>query len=400
MERAARVAGTICEARTEYAPALSEADLSAIWAGQLFRRRSLRTEDGAPLRVVYRGLPGAGAGPDFRDAIITGPEGPCHGDIELHLRESDFRRHGHDADPAYANVVLHVVFEAEGMVATSLPGGGRAPVLALPSALSRQRRSWDPLRAWAEPCATALGRLGGAACGETVDRLGEMRFRQKVHASRKRLEDDGDADEVLWSGLLEGLGYGGSRDAFRELSDCLPWHRLRRELASVPASLRRRSASKLLEAAMRRISVAEVCSGRPGNRVEVRLQGAAALAGRFTVNGPASSLLPLVAMPAKGAVAALLQALSVPKLIGRGRAIELALNTVLPLAGACSASPEEEAHVESVFAALPLPAQYGAVNHLRRALDGVRMSARRGQGMLYLLKQYCTQGGCGKCPLS
>ncbi len=43
---------------------------------------------------------------------------------------------------------------------------------------------------------------------------------------------------------------------------------------------------------------------------------------------------------------------------------------------------------------------YGAVRHLHRALAPVRPSARRQQGMLYLLKQYCTQGGCGRCPLS
>ena len=37
---------------------------------------------------------------------------------------------------------------------------------------------------------------------------------------------------------------------------------------------------------------------------------------------------------------------------------------------------------------------------MHRALAPVRPSARRQQGMLYLLKQYCTQGGCGRCPLS
>jgi len=110
----------VADGRCEY---VSEADLSVVWEGQLLARRSLRTEDGEPLRVIYRGLPaGGGAGPDFRDAVVATPEGPRRGDVELHVRASDFRRHGHHENPAYDGVVLHVVFEAEGEVVTALPG--------------------------------------------------------------------------------------------------------------------------------------------------------------------------------------------------------------------------------------------------------------------------------------
>ena len=73
---------------------------------------------------------------------------------------------------------------------------------------------------------------------------------------------------------------------------------------------------------------------------------------------------------------------------------------MLPFAAARAGSVEEESHVREVYGALPLPLRYGAVRHLHRALAPVRPSARRQQGMLYLLKQYCTQGGCGRCPLS
>ncbi len=95
-----------------------------------------------------------------------------------------------------------------------------------------------------------------------------------------------------------------------------------------------------------------------------------------------------------------MRALSVPRLIGRDRAVELAVNTVLPLAAALAGSAAEESQVGAIYGALPLPARYGAVRHLHRALAPLRPSARRQQGMLYLLKQYCTQGGCGRCPLS
>lgn len=377
----------------------SEAELSAVWAGQLLARRSLRTEDGAPLRVIYRGLAGAGPGPDFREAIVAGPEGPRHGDVELHVRESDFRRHGHHLDPAYAGVVLHVVFEAEGALATALPGGGQAPVLVAPPPPARVRKGWEPARAWAEPCATAPGRLGPEACAGTLDRLGEMRFRQKVYAAGRELERaDRDADVVIWAGLLEGLGYGGLREPFRELVRRAPWREVRGRMLTEGGDPRE-AAESLLAAALLTVPLEGVRT-RPGNGPETRLRAAAALAARFAANGPAGALLPLAGLAPRPAVAALIAALSVPRLVGRGRAVELALNAVLPPAAACAGSAEEEARVEAVYASLPSAGRYGSVRHLERALTGVRPSARRAQGMLYLLKQYCTQGGCGRCPLS
>ncbi|MCH7953330.1 MAG: DUF2851 family protein, partial [Chloroflexi bacterium] len=98
----------VADVRREY---VSEADLSVVWEGQLLARKSLRTEDGQPLRVIYRGLPARGAaGPDFRDAVVATPQGPRRGDVELHVRASDFRRHGHHENPAYAGIVLHAGF--------------------------------------------------------------------------------------------------------------------------------------------------------------------------------------------------------------------------------------------------------------------------------------------------
>ena len=396
-------------------PAASEADLAAVWAGQLFRRGSLAAEDGSVLRVTYRGLAGAGPGPDFREAIIATADGVRHGDVELHVRAGDFRRHGHHRDAAYADVILHVVFEAEGEVWTALPGGGRAPVLVLPR--PKGRRAWAPERAWAEPCATALGRVGPEAVAATLDRLGEMRFRQKAYAVRKRLAAGETPAEVAWAGLLEGLAYGGEREAFRSLAGVLPWAALARRLLPANEAARAVIAEEALAEAFVALPRAASRPARPGNGPERRLAGAAALAARFAVNGPAGALLPLVALPPKRAAQALVAALSVPRLVGRARAIELAANAMLPLAEAMGnekweMGPEEspfpnahfpfqpEAQAEAIFAALPLPARYGAVRHLHRALAPVRLSARRQQGMLYLLKGYCTQGGCGKCALS
>jgi len=135
---------------------------------------------------------------------------------------------------------------------------------------------------------------------------------------------------------------------------------------------------------------------RPANRPEARIRGAAALAGRFTLRGIQAHLTPHLAAAAAGRPAALVRALTVEGAIGRARAVEILSNAVLPVTAA-----DDPLASEAAYRHLQLPARYGPVRHLHTALAGaVPLNARRQQGMLYLLKRYCTQGGCGKCPLS
>jgi hypothetical protein len=366
-----------------------ESDLWRLWEGQRFPKAALVTVDGWPLRVVFRGQPGRGPGPDFRGAIISAPEGLLQGDVELHVRTSDFRRHGHHLDPAYADVALHVVFFHDEDGDTELPGGGTAPVVALGGPRLSAWLGRAPR--WGEPCRDAEQRLGNDEVGQTLDRLGAMRFRQKAAALRKRLAGGEEIEQLLWAGLLEALAYGGERESFRSLADAAPWDAAQDRALDGPGAAR-----SLLEAAF---TPGTVRGGvRPGNGASRRLSGAAALAARFAPAGLAASLIGPLAEPA-GAAKEIVSALTVPGLVGRGRAIEMAVNAVLPLAAAVCGE-EGASQVERVFAQLPLPARYGNVRHLHEATSDLRMSAQRQQGMLYLQNQYCTQGGCGRCPLS
>ena len=95
---------------SDFPAPLSERELARLWRDQTFPPAALVTSEGEKLRVIYRGRSGGGPGPDFRDALIAAPGVLLRGDVELHVLSSDFRRHGHHRDPAYAGVALHVVF--------------------------------------------------------------------------------------------------------------------------------------------------------------------------------------------------------------------------------------------------------------------------------------------------
>ncbi len=89
--------------------------------------------------------------------------------------------------------------------------------------------------------------------------------------------------------------------------------------------------------------------------------------------------------------------------IGRSRALEILINVVLPAAVA-GGDPAAAAQARALYARLPRPATYGVTRFIEAALasEGVRVpvNARRAQGLLALHRDWCSQNGCGRCPLS
>src|SRR5437879_3762152 len=88
--------------------------LQAIWLHQRLQRDQLQTLDGQSVRVLHPGFHNVEGGPDFRGAMVQiGDRAVQTGDIEVDLRPSGWRAHGHDRNPAFKNVVLHVLWEGE-----------------------------------------------------------------------------------------------------------------------------------------------------------------------------------------------------------------------------------------------------------------------------------------------
>ena len=88
---------------------VEERDLQRLWSLVAARQGPFVTRSGRRLQVLDPGQWNHGRGPDFRDAILEVEGERRHGDVELHLAERDWIRHGHEGDPAFARVGLHVV---------------------------------------------------------------------------------------------------------------------------------------------------------------------------------------------------------------------------------------------------------------------------------------------------
>lgn len=105
------------------------------WKHRILPLKELFTTDGRSVEIVDTGQSNRDAGPDFFNAKVRIGDTMWAGNVEIHLRSSDWFRHGHHLDSAYDNVILHVTTQADMEVRTQ---GGKQPpqlVLELPDAL-------------------------------------------------------------------------------------------------------------------------------------------------------------------------------------------------------------------------------------------------------------------------
>jgi hypothetical protein len=195
--------------------------LQKIWLRGDFAGAEALTLDGHPVRVLHPGKWNLLGGPDFTGARLRiggAAAREITGDVEVHLHAEDWRAHGHARDPAYAGVVLHVVLFPPARDHVTLGADDRAiPVLALLSLLHRALEEFaadDAVERLAQrPDARILGELaalGAPELGALLRRHAEMRWRQKVHFARLRLERLG-WEAACHHAALEILGYRFNR---------------------------------------------------------------------------------------------------------------------------------------------------------------------------------------------
>jgi hypothetical protein len=89
---------------------ISEDFLHYIWNYRLFNQKKLETVQGENLKIIHPGQHNSDGGPDFSDARIKIGNTSWAGNVEIHVKSSDWLRHNHHNDKAYNNIILHVVF--------------------------------------------------------------------------------------------------------------------------------------------------------------------------------------------------------------------------------------------------------------------------------------------------
>jgi hypothetical protein len=92
--------------------------LHFLWRTRRLDFSDLKTTQGEPLEIHNFGEHNPNAGPDFLNATVKIGDMIWAGNIEMHVKASDWMQHGHQHDKAYNNVILHVVFEEDKAILT------------------------------------------------------------------------------------------------------------------------------------------------------------------------------------------------------------------------------------------------------------------------------------------
>ena len=108
---------------------MNERLLQFIWQGRYFSPGPFYTTYNEPLEILDTGLLNANQGPDFKTAKIKLGQTLWIGNIEIHVKASDWYKHHHQSDPNFQSVILHVVWEEDSTILDL--NGNRIPCFCL-----------------------------------------------------------------------------------------------------------------------------------------------------------------------------------------------------------------------------------------------------------------------------
>ena len=197
--------------------------LQAIWQQQRLRRDHLRALDGRAVRILHPGFLSVEGGPDFRGSVIQfADQPPVSGDIEVDLQSAGWHAHGHDKNPSFRSVILHVIWTAS----KKTPDG--PPSLVVADALDaplHELATWlggDAAPALPEEfrgrCSAPLRELGEGQLQELLRQAALVRLRGKAAQLAARARDAG-WEQSLWEGLFRALGYKHNTWAMQRLAE-------------------------------------------------------------------------------------------------------------------------------------------------------------------------------------
>ena len=393
---------------------ISEEALADAWEQRWYSAQELVDCCGRRLRVVFPGRRWGGPGPDFLGAVLAQADGTLvRGDVEVHPRASSWAAHRHAEDREYGRVVLHVVQVAD---AVALDGHRRhVPTVELQPDLDAAEPGRGPPRGWAPPCMRHA-----PALLQIVEAAGRERFRARA----ARFEGDlsaAPADQVLWRGVCEALGFQRNTRTFGQLAEAVPWSQAALALADRGpvglAGLLLGTAGLLAEATLpeahawrglqRRYGVRAALSAaawdrrqlRAGNAPEQRCRGLAEVAAGWAGRrwqGPAEQVLEAVQQAAAASRPRLWPLVRASPWIGRGRAQVIVINVLLPFAAAAGVS-----EAASLFGRLPGEPPNRVVRYMAGLLGAPAVRFRGAchqQGLLQLFKLTCAARMCETCP--
>ena len=206
------------------ASTIKEDLLQFAWRTKRFDLQNLRTTHGQEIHIADFGEHNLNSGPDFLNARIRIGNTLWAGNVEMHTTASEWYRHNHSTDPAYENVILHVVLENDTEVQRS--DGTIIPCLELkrriPAQLKSQYLKLIYNSNWI-PCEQHLHTVPELTTQMWLERMLIERLEDKTIAVASLLEqNNGSWEQTYYQLLARNLGTKINAEPMERLARSVP----------------------------------------------------------------------------------------------------------------------------------------------------------------------------------
>lgn len=210
---------------------MKEDFLHYLWKFQKIDTSNLETSNNEKITILYPGQYLQLAGPDFFNAQIIIGKQKWAGNVEIHLKSSDWYVHHHEQDEAYENVILHVVWEHDTEVFRK--NNSEIPVLELKHYVSKEilgnYQSLITPKSWIF-CEKEIKEIGAFTFENWKERLFLERLERKSLPVQDLFESlNKDWEAVLFCLLAKNFGLNTNGDSFLKIATSIPFSIIRKE---------------------------------------------------------------------------------------------------------------------------------------------------------------------------
>lgn len=209
---------------------MNEDFLKFVWKFGLLSPIPHFTVCGKKLQIIQPGIENMDAGPDFSNARIYIDDTLWAGNVEIHVKSSDWLKHQHNQNPSFNSVILHVVYHYDSPV--SRINGDEIPALELKPYIipevHKKYRDLDQNKTWV-PCASYLKTLNKEIIPFWLERLAIQRLERKASDIGALVDYyNSDWEQAFFIILGRAFGFRVNSQAFEALNKSIAFNILLR----------------------------------------------------------------------------------------------------------------------------------------------------------------------------
>jgi len=203
---------------------MTEELLHHIWKYGLFEKQNLQTTQNEKIEIHKAGNHNNDSGPDFFNAKIKIGDTLWAGNVEIHINSSDWNKHKHQANLAYNNIILHVVYNNDKTIYRN--SNSAIPTLILKDHIDTKLiTNYIKFKSTIDwiPCAKRIKHTPSIIVNSAIDKLIIERLETKIQELEKNLIlNKYNWEETFYQQLAKNFGFKTNSIPFELLAKSIP----------------------------------------------------------------------------------------------------------------------------------------------------------------------------------